>query len=214
MATTYRYMAIATPTTIGLIGKQLDPSVGAISIMTPPPTMLDVTLTNTSVSDKADLDAYMTSIGYFYMETDPTPLTNGETVVWEDGAWTCVHVSPTTTTSLVLETSSKKSFAEKAPHTFICKSATAKYFILYDASYETTSKNCRVEVQLILDGTTVLAKVIDKPGGVEQQRKFTGHIEGAAYGSGAHTVAIEYKVLGGSGSIKISDAKITTWSGV
>ena len=204
-------MALATPTNLGLIGKQLAPSVGAISITTPPPTLLDITLTNTSAGDKQDLDTYMTSIGYSYMATDPDPLTNGETVVWENGAWTCVHISPVTTASLELETSSKKSFDPKVSHPFTCQDATTKYFILYEASYETTSQNCRVEIQLILDGSNVLATVVDKPGGTEQQRKFTGHIEGAAYGAGAHTLAIEYKVLGGSGSIKISDAKITTW---
>ena len=211
MATTYRYMALVTPTNLGLIGNQLDPSVGAISIMTPHPTMLDITLTNTSASDKQDLDTYMTSIGYSYMETDPTPLTNGETVVWENGAWACVHITPTTTPSLGVETSSKTSFVAKVGHPFTCTSASTKFFISYDATYETTAGGCRIEIQLILDGATVLATIVDRPGGSGRQHKFTGHVEGAAYGAGAHTLALAYKKLGGGGSIKISDAKITTW---
>lgn len=211
MPTTYRYMALATPTNIGAIAKQVSPSVGTISIATPPPTMLDVTLENTSAGDKQDLDTYMASIGYAYMETDPVPLTNGETVVWEDGAWTCVHVTPDTTSSLNEETTSKASFVEKVPHSFTCTSASTQFFIMYDATYETTAGGCSVELQLILDGSTVLANIIDKPGGTGRQHKFAGHIEGAAYGAGAHTLAIEYKKIGGGGSVKISNAKITTW---
>lgn len=214
MATTYRYMAVATPTNIKAIKNQVAPSVGVISITTPPPTMLDVNLENTSADDKIDLDTYMESIGYAYMATDPTPLVNGETVVWENGAWTCINLTPTTTASLELETSSKKSFVQKATHAFTCKGAATKYFILYDANYETTTTNCSVEIRLILDGSVILATVVDRPGGPGKQRKFTGHVEGAAYGAGAHTLAVEYKVVGGNGSIKVSDAKITTWRAV
>jgi hypothetical protein len=144
------------------------------------------------------------------MDTDPAPLTDGETVVWENGAWTCVKVSPETSISLPLETSSKTSFVEKLPHIFTCSSASTKYFIMYDATYETTSGGCRVELQLILDGSQVLASVVDKPGGTGRQHKCTGFIKGAAYGAGAHTLRLEYKKLGGGGSIKISDAKIST----
>lgn len=173
--------------------------------------MLDVTLDTATADDKQDLDTYMASIGYSYMETDPAPLTDGETVVWENGAWTCVHVTPTTTSSLPAETTSKTSFVEKVPHTFTCATASSKYFISYDATYETTAGGCRMEIQLILDGSNVLATLEDKPGGTGRQRKFTGHIEGAAYGAGAHTLKIEYKKTGGGGSVKVSDAKITTW---
>jgi len=210
MATTYRYMALAAPTNLGLIGKQLAPSVGAISITTPPPTMLDITLTNTSASDKQDLDTYMTSIGYAYMATDPAPLTNGETVVWENGAWTCVHISGTSTASLPQEGTTKQSFLQKLQHDFTCGAASEKYFIMYDSVIEASSGAAKVEAQLILDGTQVLASYKGKPGGADHQVRFSGHIEGAAYGVGGHTLHIEYKLSGGRGTVMISDARVTT----
>jgi hypothetical protein len=210
MPTRYRYMALATPTNIKAISNQVSPSVGQISITTPPPTMIDVELENTSADDKEDLDSYMESIGYVYMATDPPALTNGETVVWENGAWTCVHLGPETSLDALETTSNASSFKEKLPHGFVSPSATAKHFILYDVTYETTSVGCRVRIELVLDGGQVLAWIEDKPGGSGSQRKFSGHIEGAAYGAGAHTLSLQYKRLGGGGSIKLRDAKITT----
>lgn len=210
MAVTYRYIAVATPSSVKAISKQVSPTVGSISITTPPPTMMDVELENPSADDKDNLDEYMASIGYVYMSTDPAPLENGETVVWENGAWTCVNLGPESSSSLPLETSSNSSFVEKVLHEFTCESASAKHFIMYDVTYESTSGNVQVEVHLILDDSLVLARVVDRPGGSGRQRKFTGFIQASAYGQGAHTLRLEYKKVGGSGSVKISDARVST----
>jgi len=211
MATTYRYMALATPTTILAISKQVPSAAGPITITVPPPTLIDVTLGNSTPEAKEDLDEYMSSIGYSYMATDPPPLKDGETVVWEKGAWTCINVAPIVAESADEESSTKSSFVQKVRNSFTSSSADAKYIIFYDAIIETSSSNCYAEVQLILDGSTVLTSVTRNPGGPSEQMKFSGHITPTAFGAGPHTVDVEYKKASGGGSVKIKEAKVTIW---
>jgi hypothetical protein len=206
-------MALATPTTPALIAGQVAPSAGPVSITVPPPTMIDVTLDNPDANAKIDLDTYMASIGYVFMEENPTPLHNGETVVWESGAWTCENIAPVTVKSLAEESTTKSAFTRKVRNSFTSGSAIAKHIILYDAVLETTSGNAWFEAHLILDGdqNNPLATMKQKPGGADRQLKFTGHIDPRVYGEGAHTIDIEYKKAGGGGSVKIKDAKVTIW---
>lgn len=211
MPTTYRYMAASTPTNIKAIVNQLPAGVGTVAITTPPPTMIDVQLENTSTSTKEDLDEFMAEIGYLYMDTDPAPLTNGETVVWENGAWTCINIAPITVTSDNEEGTTKTSSIQKMRNGFTSPSATAKYVVLYDATYETTSGGCKCEIQLVLNGSEVLAEVVDKPGGKDKPKKFSGFIEPRVYADGAHTIDINYRKTGGSGSVNVRSAKVTVW---
>jgi hypothetical protein len=117
-------MALATPTTPALIAGQVAPGVGPVSITVPPPTMIDVTLDNPNADAKIDLDTYMSSIGYVFMEENPTPLQNGETVVWENGAWTCVTIASNTASSLSLESTTKVSFVRKVRNSFTVDGAS------------------------------------------------------------------------------------------
>jgi hypothetical protein len=206
-------MALSSPTSVRNISEHVAPSAGPVSITVPPPTFIDVTLGSPTSEDKEDLDEYMATIGYSFMEEDPPPLQNGETVVWENGAWTCVNTASKTEKSLTLESTTRSDFSQKVRNAFTSESPTAKYIIMYDATLETTSGNAWFEAQLILDGdqNTPLASMKQRPGGANRQLKFSGHIDPRAYGQGAHTVDIEYKKAGGGGSVKIKDAKITVW---
>jgi hypothetical protein len=213
MPTTYRYMSLATPTTPAIIADHVAPSAGAVSISVPPPTFIDVTLATPTSEDKEDLDEYMASIGYSFMEENPPALQDGDTLVWENGTWTCAHMASQTEKSLGEESTTRSEFGRKVRNVFTSDSATAKHVVMYDATLEVTSGNAWFEVQLVLDDdqNTPLASLKQKPGGSDRQIKFSGHIEPTVYGEGAHTIDIEYKRAGGSGSVKIKDAKVTIW---
>ena len=118
---------------------------------------------------------------------------------------------PGSSSSSSLSASTSRSSKEKVEHRFTTTGASDRHFILYDAVLETTSSNGQLRVELMLDGSQVLATMDSKPGGRGKQIKFSGHIGGDAYGAGVHTLALTYKKISGSGSVKISDAKITTW---
>jgi hypothetical protein len=211
--TVYRYMAVVTPTTLTTLASVLPSGIGTISIATPPPTMMDVDIQTPDANTRDDLDQFMESLGYTFMAEDPTPLDNGETVVWENGAWTCVNVAVQPANSLMEESTTKSDPTRKVRNSFVSDSASAKHIILYDAVLETTAVNTEFEVSLILDGDSAqpLATMVQRPGGASRQVKFSGHIDPAVYGEGAHTADIEYKKTSGGGSVKIKGAKVTIW---
>jgi len=118
---------------------------------------------------------------------------------------------PGSTMSMPTSATTNRSPQEKVQHSFTSSSDSDQHMILYDAILETTSGNGQMRAELVLDGSDVLATLASKPGGSGRQVKFSGHIEAAAYGVGAHTLAIQYKKIGGKGSVKVSSAKITSW---
>ena len=132
---TYRYMAVSPATSVHSISTQLPPGVGTITIVTPPESVIDISVENASDEAKEDLDEYMSSIGYSFVEESPNPLQNGEVAVWDGSAWTYKSLSPFSGTSFPEESTTGSSPRRKLRHDFSVLNSEERHIILFKVNF-------------------------------------------------------------------------------
>lgn len=211
MPTTYRFMSLVTPTTIKDMANHIAEDASEISITTPPPTMLDVTIDDPSAETQQNLTEYLDSLGYIFMETDPAPMQDGETLVWENGQWVCIKTTPEASDPVEAYQTTKASEKDHVSKTFT--SDGGKYMVMYQATISCTSSNGIAEAMLIADNDAQnpLASYTGKPGGSDKFVQFTGFVVPAVYSQGPHTIKITFRRKSGSGTAKIENARINVW---